>query len=77
MKVWQQYLEEEINALRRIERTQQTAIEQAARILADCTKKRRNNPGFRLRSFASDCRRCLLTVSAACRQRSRPFWKKL
>ena len=38
MKVWQQYLEEEINALRRIERTQQTAIEQAARILADCTK---------------------------------------
>ena len=38
MKVWQQYLEEEINALRRIERTQPTAIEQAARILADCTK---------------------------------------
>ena len=38
MKVWQQYLEEEINALRRIERTQQTAIEPAARILADCTK---------------------------------------
>ena len=38
MKVWQQYLEEEINALRRIERTQQNAIEQAARILADCTK---------------------------------------
>ena len=39
MKVWQQYLEEEIRALRQIESTQQEAIESAARILADCTKK--------------------------------------
>lgn len=69
MKVWQQYLEEEINALRRIERTQPTAIEQAARILADCTKNDGIILGLRLRSFASDRGRCLLPF---CHLRQRP-----
>ena len=39
MKVWQQYLEEEIAALPpHRELSAKQAIEQAARILADCTK---------------------------------------
>lgn len=39
MKVWEKYLEEEINSLRKVQETQYEAIEKAARLLADCTKK--------------------------------------
>ncbi|MBQ7888985.1 MAG: SIS domain-containing protein [Erysipelotrichaceae bacterium] len=38
MKVWQKYLEVEMEALRKIEETQAENIEKAARILAECTK---------------------------------------
>lgn len=38
MKVWQKYLMTEVEALIKIAKTQNEAIEKAARILADCTK---------------------------------------
>ena len=37
MKVWEKYLEVEMDALRKIADTQADNIDKAARILADCT----------------------------------------